>query len=67
VAESRYVVYEGKRPRDPSRPLRMVRQDGSTVHVIREDALSDSADRSDLMPLGTAVREALRRAEINLA
>lgn len=61
-----YVVYEGRKPRDPANILRAVAPDGRAFHVIRSDAMRDE-QRASAMPLDEAIREALSRAGLRQA
>lgn len=62
MPSDRFVVYEGKRERDPAVAVRVVAPDGRAVHVISADGLRQTHDEP-LLSLADAITEAFRRAD----
>ncbi len=63
-----FVAYIGKRPRDPQHVLRIVRPDGTAVHVIEadEDKAEEIAQRTHgaiYEDRDRAIRETVARTE----
>lgn len=61
MPSDRFVVYEGKRERDPAVAVRVVAEDGRAVHVISADGLRREHDEP-FLTLDEAIMEAFRRA-----
>ena len=61
-----YVVHEGRRKRDPHHPLRIVREDGSTIHVMHKDHVR-YRENVTFLPLADAVAEAFRLGGLPLS
>lgn len=65
VGEDRYAVYEGRKPRIPQSPVRVVAEDGTAFHVMHVDRLRGD-QTGPVLSLLDAIREAFRQAEREL-